>query len=107
MPWNFWADVTRITLYVPLPISIVIALVFIWQGMPRNLAPYAQTTLEGAKQTIAERAGRLAGGIKVLAIRQRLLHRFGAANQTVIGPLGPAIMTQVLAAAPGASEAAG
>ncbi len=52
---NFWVDLTRCTLYVLLPISIVIGLVFIWQGMPQNLGAYTQaTTLEGAKQIIAQ-----------------------------------------------------
>jgi K+-transporting ATPase ATPase A chain len=51
---NFWVDLTRATLYVLLPISIVMALFFVWQGVPQNLSAYADlTTLEGAKQTIA------------------------------------------------------
>ena len=51
---NFWADVTRCTLYVLLPICVVYALFLVWQGMPQTLGPYIQaTTLEGAKQTIA------------------------------------------------------
>ena len=52
---NFWVDLSRITLYVLLPISIATAFVFIWQGVPQNLSPYLDaTTLEGAKQTIAQ-----------------------------------------------------
>src|SRR5271155_981710 len=52
---NFWVDLTRTTLYVLLPIAIVVCLFFIWQGMPQNLADYTQAmTLEGAKQTIAQ-----------------------------------------------------
>jgi len=52
---NFWVDLTRCTLYVLLPISIVAALFLIWQGMPQNLSAYTDvTTLEGAKQTIAQ-----------------------------------------------------
>ena len=52
---NFWVDLTRCTLYVLLPIAIVVALVFVWQGMPQNLGAYTDaTTLEGAKQTIAQ-----------------------------------------------------
>jgi K+-transporting ATPase ATPase A chain len=52
---NFWVDLTRATLYVLLPISFVGALVLVWQGMPQNLGAYAEaTTLEGAKQTIAQ-----------------------------------------------------
>ncbi|MBV8776065.1 MAG: potassium-transporting ATPase subunit KdpA [Alphaproteobacteria bacterium] len=52
---NFWVDLTRCTLYILLPISIVIGLFFVWQGMPQNLNEYTQaTTLEGAKQMIAQ-----------------------------------------------------
>jgi K+-transporting ATPase ATPase A chain len=52
---NFWVDLTRCVLYILLPIAIVIALVFVWQGMPQNLGAYTEaTTLEGAKQLIAQ-----------------------------------------------------
>ena len=52
---NFWVDLTRCTLYVLMPICVVVALVFVWQGMPQNLGAYVDaTTLEGAKQTIAQ-----------------------------------------------------
>ena len=51
---NFWVDLTRCTLYVLMPISIVVGLFFVWQGMPQNLGAYVDAhTLEGAKQTIA------------------------------------------------------
>src|SRR5579875_2793570 len=51
---NFWVDLTRCTLYVLLPISVVVGLFFVWQGMPQTLGPYVDaTTLEGATQTIA------------------------------------------------------
>ncbi|HEX5415747.1 MAG TPA: potassium-transporting ATPase subunit KdpA [Chloroflexota bacterium] len=50
---NFWVDIVRGTLYLLLPISIVGALVFVWQGMPQTLGPnVVATTLEGGKQTI-------------------------------------------------------
>jgi K+-transporting ATPase ATPase A chain len=52
---SFWVDLTRCTLYVLLPISIVVGLFFVWQGMPQNLGAYTEaTTLEGAKQMIAQ-----------------------------------------------------
>src|SRR5689334_2982610 len=52
---NFWVDLTRTTLYVLLPVSIVVGLFFVWQGMPQNLGAYTEaTTLEGAKQVIAQ-----------------------------------------------------
>src|ERR1700694_2504367 len=52
---NFWVDLTRCTLYILLPISIVVGLFFVWQGMPQNLNAYVDaTTLEGAKQMIGQ-----------------------------------------------------
>jgi potassium-transporting ATPase potassium-binding subunit len=51
---NFWVDLTRVTLYVLIPICIPVALFFVWQGVPQTLGAYVDaTTLEGAKQTIA------------------------------------------------------
>ncbi len=50
---NFWADLTRISLYILLPISIVMALAFVALGEPQTLAAHADAvTMEGAKQTI-------------------------------------------------------
>ena len=52
---NFWADLVRCTLHLLLPISVGLALFFVWQGVPQNLDPYvAATTLEGGRQTIAQ-----------------------------------------------------
>jgi potassium-transporting ATPase potassium-binding subunit len=52
---NFWVDLVRCTLYLLLPISIVVGLFLVWQGVPQNLHAYVEaTTLEGAKQVIAQ-----------------------------------------------------
>jgi K+-transporting ATPase ATPase A chain len=51
---NYWVDLTRGILYILLPISIVGALVLVWQGVPQTWDPSRTvTTLEGAQQTIA------------------------------------------------------
>jgi len=51
---NFWADVTRVTLYLLLPLSVVLALFYIASGVPETLAATVDvTTLEGVKQTLA------------------------------------------------------
>ena len=51
---NFWVDMTRATLYVLLPICIVLALAYVALGVPQTFGPYVTaTTLEGARQTIA------------------------------------------------------
>ncbi|MBV9816230.1 MAG: potassium-transporting ATPase subunit KdpA [Alphaproteobacteria bacterium] len=64
---NFWVDLTRTTLYVLLPLSVVIALFYVWQGMPQNIGPYVDaTTLEGAKQTIAQGPIASQEAIKIL-----------------------------------------
>jgi potassium-transporting ATPase potassium-binding subunit len=52
---NFWVDLTRGTVYVLLPMSIIAALFLCSQGVIQNLKPYTTvTTIEGAKQTIAQ-----------------------------------------------------
>ncbi|MEQ1755520.1 MAG: potassium-transporting ATPase subunit KdpA [Micropepsaceae bacterium] len=51
---NFWVDLTRCTLYVLLPISVIVALVLILLGMPQTLLPWIKvTTLEGVEQTLS------------------------------------------------------
>ncbi len=52
---NFWVDLTRGTLYVLLPISVIAALFLCSQGVIQNLNPNTPaTTIEGAKQTVAQ-----------------------------------------------------
>jgi potassium-transporting ATPase potassium-binding subunit len=52
---SFWVDMVRTTLWVLLPLSLVLALVLVWQGVPQNLQAYVDaTTVEGASQTIAQ-----------------------------------------------------
>jgi K+-transporting ATPase ATPase A chain len=64
---NFWVDVTRATLYLLIPISIVGALVLVSQGAIQNLHPYDKiSTLEGATQTIAQGPTASQEAIKML-----------------------------------------
>jgi K+-transporting ATPase ATPase A chain len=42
---NFWADLTRGTLYILLPISLLIALLLVSQGVVQTLKPYQEVTL--------------------------------------------------------------
>ena len=52
---NFWVDLTRATVYLFLPLSLVGALFLCSQGVIQNLHPYtAVKTVEGAEQTIAQ-----------------------------------------------------
>ncbi len=50
---NFWADITRITLYILLPLSILLAVALASQGVVQNFSHYTEiVTLEGGKQII-------------------------------------------------------
>lgn len=50
---NAWIDLFRITVYILLPLSLILALFFVSQGVLQNVAPYVHlTTLEGAQQVL-------------------------------------------------------
>ena len=50
---NFWADLTRSTIYIFLPLSIIFAIFLVSQGVVQTNGPAAEiTTIEGATQTI-------------------------------------------------------
>ena len=50
---NFWVDLVRCSLYVLLPVSIVIGLFLVWQGVPQNFHAYQSArSIEGFAQTI-------------------------------------------------------
>jgi K+-transporting ATPase ATPase A chain len=51
---NFWTDLVRGTLYVFLPLSFLLALLLVQQGVIQNFHPYVTaTTVEGVKQVLA------------------------------------------------------
>jgi K+-transporting ATPase ATPase A chain len=52
---NFWVDLVRASLYVLLPMSIVVAIFLVWQGVPQNLNDYTVVNgLDNFAQTIAQ-----------------------------------------------------
>ena len=61
---NFWVDVTRSTIYILLPLSIVMAVALAGQGVIQNFSSYTEVaTLEGAKQSIP--AGPVASQVAI------------------------------------------
>lgn len=51
---NAWVDLTRVTLWILLPIAFIAALFFVQQGVIQNFGAYKDvSTLEGARQTLA------------------------------------------------------
>ncbi len=64
---NFWVDLYRSMVYILLPLSIILAVVLITQGVPQTFAGHATAhTLEGAVQTIARGPVALMIAIKQL-----------------------------------------
>ncbi len=50
---NFWADLVRVTLYLLVPLSILVGLAFVAMGMPQTLSAFAEaTTIEGTTQVL-------------------------------------------------------
>ena len=50
---NFWVDLTRVIYRVFFPLCALLALVYVWQGVPQTLASSVEvTTLEGVKQQL-------------------------------------------------------
>jgi len=51
---NFWVDLYRSTIYILLPLAVVVSVILIWQGVPQTLHASATAhTVQGATQTIA------------------------------------------------------
>jgi K+-transporting ATPase ATPase A chain len=51
---NFWVDLVRGVLYLFVPLALILALLFVQQGVIQNLRPYVTgTTIEGAHQVLA------------------------------------------------------
>jgi len=64
---NFWVDLTRATLYLLIPLSIVGALLLVSQGSIQNFRAYDKVaTLEGGAQTIAQGPTASQEAIKML-----------------------------------------
>lgn len=50
---NFWVDLIRIILYVLIPLSLVVAILIVSQGVVQTFSPYKEITgLNGAAQTV-------------------------------------------------------
>jgi potassium-transporting ATPase potassium-binding subunit len=51
---NFWRDLYRSLVYIMLPLSVIVAVILIWQGVPETFSGHATAlTLQGAHQSIA------------------------------------------------------
>ncbi|MDE3010270.1 MAG: potassium-transporting ATPase subunit KdpA [Pseudomonadota bacterium] len=94
---NFWVDVTRTTLYVLLPLSMLFAVVLVQQGTPQNLSPYAivdtldvtawqQPKIGPDGQPLQDAAGKPV--LEGMQTRQQILAMGPVASQEAIKMLG-------------------
>jgi K+-transporting ATPase ATPase A chain len=74
---NFWADLTRTILYILLPLSLVLALLLVSQGVVQSFSPYRQV---GLLQSVASGQGD--------AVREQTVPLGPAASQVAIKQLG-------------------
>jgi K+-transporting ATPase ATPase A chain len=64
---NFWVDLYRSLVYILLPLTVILGVVLLWQGVPQTFSGHATAhTLEGATQTIARGPVALMIAIKQL-----------------------------------------
>ena len=84
---NFWVDFTRSTLYILLPLSLLLALVLISQGVVQSFAPYRSVAL--LEPVTAEMPVNDAAGNPVLDAAGKPTTRSQQVTEQVI-PLGPA-----------------
>ena len=76
---NFWVDMTRSTLYILLPLSIIFALVLVSQGTVQNFSPYASATLLQSTTTTDSAATK---------VTEQIVAMGPAASQIAIKQLG-------------------
>jgi K+-transporting ATPase ATPase A chain len=82
---NFWVDLTRATLWVLLPVCLVVSLVFVSQGVVQDLKPYDKVQLldpQTVQQTGAD------GKTTSLAVREQVIAQGPVASQEAIKIFG-------------------
>src|SRR5271169_333624 len=93
---NFWVDLTRITYYLLLPISLVLALVLVSQGMIQNFKPYTPAKLIES-QTISVQKADANGKPVVDARRNPVMENQTLDTQTIVqGPMASQVAIKML-----------
>jgi len=82
---NFWVDLTRTILWVLLPVCLVVAMIFVSQGMIQNLRPYTTTQLVDA-QTVTTTGTD--GKTTTQVVKEQVIPQGPAASQEAIKIFG-------------------
>jgi len=99
---NFWADLTRSTLYILVPLSILFAVIFVSEGVVQTFNPYAtaqlvQATKDGDEKAITEQTIAVGPAASQIAIKQLGTNGGGFFNVNSAHPLeNPTPLTNFL-----------
>jgi K+-transporting ATPase ATPase A chain len=94
---NFWVDMTRSTLYILLPLSLILALVLVGQGVVQTFSPYqpvsllnpvsyTQAKLDAEGKTVLDNEGKPVS--EMVEVKQQTLALGPVASQLAIKQLG-------------------
>jgi K+-transporting ATPase ATPase A chain len=93
---NFWVDMVRSTLYVLLPLSLILALALVSQGVVQTFSPYAKAALVQAVEYEQARTGADGQAMKD-AQGQPVMEKVTAREQTIaVGPAASQIAIKQL-----------
>ena len=89
---NFWVDLTRSTLYILLPLSFVLALALVSQGVVQNFSPYAtvplvEQTTDASGAKVTEQVIAMGPAASQIAIKQLGTNGGGFFNVNSTHPL--------------------
>jgi K+-transporting ATPase ATPase A chain len=85
---NFWVDLVRTTLYILLPLSFVLALILVSQGVVQNFSPYKDVTLLQPLNVDAIAAAATTPPVPATTVTTQTLPMGPAASQIAIKQLG-------------------
>jgi K+-transporting ATPase ATPase A chain len=84
---NFWVDLTRSTIYILLPLSLVLSIVLVSQGVVQSFAPYGKAELVEPAEEITEQVIPLGPAASQVAIKQLGTNGGGFFNVNSAHPL--------------------
>lgn len=84
---NFWVDMTRSTLYILLPLSLVLAVALVSQGVVQNFNPYEMVSLVQPTEEAHEQVIALGPAASQIAIKQLGTNGGGFFNVNSAHPL--------------------
>jgi len=94
---NFWVDLTRSTLYILMPLSLILALILVGQGVVQTFSPYQSVplvetvTYEQPKLGADGQALKDAGGapvMEIIEVKEQVIAVGPTASQVAIKQLG-------------------